>query len=78
MRLSKNMVLFTKDGTVAGNAFIIDSFGTAWKIKTDYGNEVILTTDEIKEMFTLDFDNKNIHKDQLEYLRTTHKYYSNK
>lgn len=46
-----NTVLHTKDGRKIGNAIVIGYEGKYNVIKTDYGNKVRLTCDEIKEFF---------------------------
>lgn len=74
-KLQRNTILFIKNGVRIGNAIIVEKFGNGYKIKTDYGNDVYMSADEILDLFTPDFLNENIHKDQLQYLREGHKNY---
>ena len=53
MELTVNTPLFTKDGRRIGNAIIIGCNNDAFQIKTDYGNEMTLTEEEIKQEFYL-------------------------
>lgn len=46
-----NTILFTKDGRYFGNAIIIGRDDKYNVIKTDYGNEVKLTDDDIIKYF---------------------------
>lgn len=57
--MEKGTVLFTKDGRRIGNGIILRKckiFDTinAYRIKTDYGNVLTLTKNEINELFYVD------------------------
>lgn len=46
-----NTILHTKDGRQIGNAIVTAKEGEYYAVKTDYGNNVVLTRAEINEMF---------------------------
>lgn len=54
-----NTTLFTKDGSIFGNAIIIGyqrnypSGDFSYKLKTDYGNELVLTDEQIEFQFKI-------------------------
>lgn len=55
-KYKRNTILFTKDGSVFGNAIIIGFLQfpeNGYKIKTDYGNIVNLIEKEIEDQFTI-------------------------
>lgn len=51
-----NTILHTKDGSKIGNAIVIDKFDK-FVVKTDYGNTVRLTIEEINNLFNIAFIN---------------------
>ena len=51
MNLDINTILHTRDGRKIGNAIIIGREGYFWKVKTDYGNEITLTSEDIDDFF---------------------------
>lgn len=58
-KIKVNTILKTKDGRVVGNAIVISANADYWKIKTDYGNTIILNETEIREMFYIEADHIN-------------------
>jgi hypothetical protein len=63
MTLDINTILHTKDGRRIGNAIIIKREGYYWTVKTDYGSEVMLTSEEIDELFYIAYSNLNKETD---------------
>lgn len=57
--LKINTILHTKDGSKIGNAIIIGKIDKGWAVKTDYGNIVFLTTDEIGSLFNIAWYNSS-------------------
>jgi len=55
MRFETNTILQTKDGRKIGNAIIrgFDKLSGVYLITTDYGNNAILSANEINELFYL-------------------------
>lgn len=51
MKLKLNTILHTRDGRKIGNAIVIGFDSDRVLIKTDYGNELKLTSDDITELF---------------------------
>lgn len=49
--LDINTILHTKDGRKIGNAIVIGREQYHWILKTDYGNELKMTSEEIEECF---------------------------
>ena len=71
--LRVNKVLYTKDGRIMGNAFIIDKTGSIYTIKTDYGNILALNEKQINELFYL-YKSEEILKSQVKYIEDNHKF----
>jgi hypothetical protein len=57
--LKINTILHTKDGGKIGNAIITGKIDKTWAVKTDYGNVVFLTTDEIGSLFNIAWYNSS-------------------
>lgn len=55
MDVGINTILHTKDGRKIGNAIVIGIEGVYFKLKTDYGNNVLFTKEEITELFYIAF-----------------------
>jgi len=53
MKLYLNTILHTKDGARVGNAIVTGRAGYHWKITTDYGNTLTMTSEEIDEIFNI-------------------------
>jgi len=53
MKLDLNTILHTKDGGRVGNAIVTGRVGCHWKITTDYGNTLTMTSQEIDEFFNI-------------------------
>lgn len=51
--LNINTILHTKDGSKIGNAIVTGRDGYYWEIKTDYGNTVRFTHEEIDRYFNI-------------------------
>lgn len=51
MTIDINTILHTKDGRKIGNAIIIRREGFFWWVKTDYGDEVKFTEENIRKLF---------------------------
>lgn len=69
-----NTVLHTRDGRYIGNAIVIGHTDTANIIKTDYGNVVVRTDEEIEEGFRVAYEDLSpIEKELLEETLPKHK-----
>lgn len=64
-----NTVLHTGGGRKIGNAIIIGNEGKFNLVKTDCGNEVKLTDDEIEELFYPAYS--NLSSEELELMRAS-------
>lgn len=80
MKLLKiNTILHTKDGRQIGNAIVIGHHERFNIIKTDYGNELKLTTEEINEQFYIAYTNMSASdKKYMREIRGDHKYFIKK
>lgn len=56
-RFEINTILYTKDGRNVGNAIIVERKGKQHRLKTDYGNTLILSYNEINELFYIKKEN---------------------
>lgn len=63
MTLGINTILHTKDGRRIGNAIVTGRIDFHWKVKTDYGNETFLTTEDIEKYFYIAYVNFTEEKD---------------
>ncbi len=71
--LKANTILYTKDGRKIGNAIITKPEGAISHVKTDYGNSLKLTSDQIYDMFYI---REYFDDHEKEYVETGHKYYT--
>jgi len=71
MKVEINTILLTKDGRRIGNAIVIGKEGEMNVVKTDYGNQVRLTDEEIDELFHEAYEGLSI--EEREFLEETHK-----
>ena len=53
LELNINTILHTKDGSVVGNAIIINKYGVIFTEKTDYGNILKASEEDILKMFNV-------------------------
>jgi len=60
--IKKNTVLYTKDGRRFSNAIVTVSAAGGFKIKTDYGNEVVINREAIKANFYIGNVARKDHK----------------
>lgn len=67
-----NTILYTQDGRKIGNAIVIGRIDSKYNIKTDYGNDVVMSLVDIFTLFHT--DNPNNDDVQKEYLEKTHKH----
>ena len=78
--LNINTILHTKDGSKIGNAIITGREGYYWEIKTDYGNTLKLTSEELYKCFNIAWSNMSKEIDGFscqemqEMMSSTHKY----
>lgn len=63
MKIDVNTILHTKDGRVVGNAIVVGREDYYWIVKTDYGNEIGLTDEEIDKMFYIAWGNYTVEKE---------------
>jgi hypothetical protein len=73
-----NTLLYTKDGRIIGNAIVTEKLpDSKWKIKTDYGNEVILMEIEISPIFYIGHEHIDPYSSQYaEENIENHKHYT--
>ena len=74
MIIDINTILHTKDGRKIGNAIIIGRSGYYWIVKTDYGNELKLTEEEIRNAFYIAFKDEDNTEELQEYCQLDHKH----
>lgn len=78
--LNINTILHTKDGSKVGNAIVTEKQGYYWKITTDYGNKLKLTSKEIHFFFKIAWSDysKEIDgfdcQEMQEMMSSSHKY----
>lgn len=78
--LGINTILHTKDGSKVGNAIVTGREGEYWILKTDYGNTVKFTPEEIEECFNIAWGNFSKTRDgysckeMQEMMASTHKH----
>jgi 2-polyprenyl-6-methoxyphenol hydroxylase-like FAD-dependent oxidoreductase len=63
--LDINTILHTKDGRKIGNAIVVGREGYHWQVKTDYGNIVTFTSEEIDKHFYIAWENCSEEHDGL-------------
>ena len=73
--IEKNTILFTKDGFLIGNSIVKEKLeDNLFLIITDYGNELKLSENELRNLFTFDFDRYEIiDTEYMNYIRESHK-----
>ena len=67
-----NTILYTKDGRKIGNAIVIHKMRISVEIKTDYANTLVLSLDELKELFYI--KKEDLTRDEEIYISENHKY----
>lgn len=69
-----NTILHTKDGSIIGNAIIINKDLSGYSVKTDYGNVLKLSENELLSMFNVayvDINHKHaVDEDRIECRNT--------
>lgn len=63
MKIDINTILHTKDGRLIGNAIVVGREDYYWILKTDYGNKITLTSEEIDKLFYVAWEDCTIEKD---------------
>ncbi len=58
--LGVNTILHTKDGRKIGNGIIVQYKNGFWKIRTDYGNIVTMTIQELESTFYIAYEDLTI------------------
>ena len=77
MELEIKTILHTKDGRKIGNAVIIGKDGYRWTVKTDYGNTLKMTSQEIHSFFHIAFLDSPDPKAVMEMMQKDHKHLVN-
>ncbi len=72
--LNINTILHTKDGRKIGNAIVISRDKNHWRIKTDYGNHIDMTIEEIDRYFHVAWDDQEDCDEMQQMMREDHKY----
>jgi hypothetical protein len=71
INLKTNTVLYTKDGSMVGNAIVLSKEDSSYLIKTDYGNLMRLHINEIKDLYTIgsiDLNHKYAKQKSVKYI----------